>query len=80
MNLQQVEVECYSGSRADEQPRRVTIDGRRHSVMRLLSQNTEQAVESRDLTSRYTVMTEDFLIIELIRTSGDRWYVVSMSD
>ena len=80
MNLQQVEVECYSGSRADEQPRRVTIDGIRHSVMRVLSQSTEQAVESRDLTSRYTVMTEEFLIIELIHTSGDMWYVVSMSD
>jgi hypothetical protein len=80
MKLQQVDVECYSGARADEQPRRVTIEGRRHSVMRLLSESTEQSVESRDLASRYTVLTEEFLIIELVRTNGGIWYLVSMSD
>jgi hypothetical protein len=80
MNFQQVEVECYSGSRAEERPRRVTIDGRRHSVARLLSQSTEQAVESGELISRYKVITEEFLIIELIRTSGGIWYLVSLND
>lgn len=80
MNLQRVEVQCYSGSSADERPRLVIVDGRKHSVLRLLSQSTEQTVESKDWTTRFTVLTEESLIIELIRTTGGEWYLVSIKD
>ena len=38
-----VQVECYAGSRADERPRRVRIEGRQYRVARLLSSSIEQS-------------------------------------
>ena len=78
MNFQRVQVECYSGGRADERPRRVTIDGRVHVVARLLSESVEQASGSTDRVRCFEVLTEEGLTVELIRTSDGNWYLTSI--
>ena len=76
MNSQPIEVESYSGSRADERPRIVTIAGRRHSVARVLSESIEETANpgpGRDRRRRYRVLTEDGLVLDLIRTDDGCW-------
>lgn len=73
-----IEVEFYSGSRGDERPRSVTIGGRRHSVLRLLSESIEEpdtVTGPRERTHRYRVLTEDGLVLELFRTGDGGWFL-----
>ena len=70
-----VQVECYAGSRADERPRRVYIEGRRHTVARLLSSSTEQAQAATVRVRRFRVVTEDGWRLDLVRTAEGDWFL-----
>jgi hypothetical protein len=75
MKSEPVEVECYSGGRADERPRSVIVGGRRHTVARLLSETIEESPENRNRTHRYRILTDDGLVVELVRTADRRWFL-----
>jgi hypothetical protein len=75
MKSEPVEVECYCGGRADERPRSMIIGGRRHAVARLLSESIEESVEKRDRIHRYSILTDDGLVVELVRTADRRWFL-----
>jgi hypothetical protein len=66
-----VEVECYSGGRSFERPRRVIIEGREHRVARLLEESIEQSVETRSVARRYRVQMECGMILELTLAEGE---------
>jgi hypothetical protein len=78
MKSHPVQVECYSGSRADERPRRITIDGREYVVAKLLGEWIEGSNDSTDHIRRFRVLTEDGNEIELWRTSEGAWYLESL--
>ncbi|HJQ27484.1 MAG TPA: hypothetical protein VKA60_26600 [Blastocatellia bacterium] len=70
-----IQVESYAGSRADERPRRVRIEGREHVVARLLSSSVEQSRAANGLTRRFRVVTEDGWQLDLIRTAAGDWFL-----
>ena len=73
-----IEVECYSGGRADERPRRVVIDGREYLIARLLGTTIEERSDSRERVQRFRVLTDSGSIIELVRESDSSWRLVSI--
>jgi len=75
MKLLPVQVDCYAGSRADERPRRVRIRGREHIVARLLSASVEESLASKSRAHRYRVLTEEGLMLDLVRASDGNWYL-----
>ena len=77
MTLRPIRVECYAGARADERPRRISFDGREHVVDRLLSESIDESVSSRGQTRRYRVLTDEGLVLELVRSSDGSWHLVS---
>ena len=70
-----VEVECYAGSRADERPRRVLIEGCEYRVVRLLSSSIEQTLATTESIRRFRVVTEDGWQLDLVRTSDGDWFL-----
>ncbi len=70
-----VQVECYAGSRAEERPRRVRVEGRQHTIARLLSSSVEQSLATSALLHRFRVVTEEGLQLDLIRTSDGDWFI-----
>jgi hypothetical protein len=70
-----IQVECYAGSRADERPRRVLIEGRPHLVARLLSTSIEQSLATKAPTRRFRVVTEDGWQLDLICTADGDWFL-----
>jgi len=79
MPLRPIRVECYAGSRSDETPRRITVDGREYVVARLLAESIEKSSGSNEQTRRYKVRTDEGMVIEVVRTSDGAWRLVSMS-
>ena len=77
MNRRKVSVVCYAGTRADQTPRRIIVDGREHVVARLLAESVEESVESNQQTRRYKVLTGEGLVLEAVRASDGAWYLVS---
>ena len=77
MTLRPIRVECYAGARADETPRRITFDGREYVVDRLLSESIDESISSRGQTRRYKVLTDEGLVLELVRSSDGSWHLVS---
>lgn len=80
MNSDQIEVECYSGGRADERPRSVTIRGRKYLVARLLSESIEESETQaglRERKHRYRVLTEEGRVLEIVRNQDGSWMVSS---
>jgi hypothetical protein len=77
MKLDPISVECYAGGRADERPRRLTIDGREHTVVRLLEESVEESPDTREQTRRYKVLTDEGLILGIQRASDGAWYLNS---
>ena len=77
MRLRTVRVECYSGGRADETPRRISFDGREHVVARLLAESVEESLAPNQQTRRYKVVTELGLVLEVVRSSNGAWQLVS---
>jgi archaeosine-15-forming tRNA-guanine transglycosylase len=70
-----VQVECYAGSRADERPRRVHIEGRQYTVARLLSSSIEQALTATARVRRFRVVTEEGWQLALVRTADGDWFL-----
>jgi hypothetical protein len=70
-----VQVECYAGSRADERPHRVCIEGRQYIVARLLSSSIEQSLTTNALMRRFRVITEDGWQLDLICTANGDWFL-----
>jgi hypothetical protein len=70
-----IEVECYAGSRADERPRRVFVEGHEHRVVRLISSSIEQPLATATLLHRFRVITEEGLHLDLIRTADGNWFI-----
>jgi len=77
MTLRPVRVECYAGSRADETPRRISFDGREHVVASLLAESIEESLASNQQTRRYKVLTNEGLVLEVVRSSDGAWRLVS---
>jgi hypothetical protein len=75
MSRRLIKVECYAGAHADETPRRVTVDGRKHTVARLLKESIEESPRAREQTHRYTIQTIDGMIFEILRSSDGNWYL-----
>jgi hypothetical protein len=75
MKLRRVQVECYAGGRADERPRRVREDDREHVIASLLSSSVEESFRFRARSYRYSVLTEEGLVLVLIRESNGDWYL-----
>jgi hypothetical protein len=73
MKLHAVKVECYSGGRSEETPRRIILNESEHIVIRLLSESIEQSPEAKQLTRRYKVLTDQGLAIELVRFEDGTW-------
>jgi hypothetical protein len=74
-----VEVECYSGGRADETPRRISFDGRVFVVTRLLSESVERSAARNQEIRRYKVLTDQEMVLEIVRLSEGNWQLVSCS-
>lgn len=71
-----VQVECYAGSRADERPRRVRIEGREYIVARLLSSSIEQSlIANAPPARRFRVITEDGWQLDLVCTADGDWFL-----
>lgn len=72
-----IQVECYSGSRADERPRRVTINEREILITNIIGSSVEESINSKERIHRFKVMTEDGSILKLIKSAGESWYLES---
>jgi hypothetical protein len=70
-----IQVECYAGSRADERPRRVRIEGREYIVARLLSSSIEQSLIANAPARRFRVVTEDGWQLDLVCTTEGDWFL-----
>jgi hypothetical protein len=72
-----VEVEFYSGRRADETPRRIILNDAVHVVARLLSESVEQSASTKQETRRYKVLTDQGEVLEIVRSPEGTWRLVS---
>jgi hypothetical protein len=72
-----IRVGCYAGGRADETPRRISFDGREHAVARLLAESIEESLGSNQQARRYKVLTDEGLVLEIIRSSDGTWGLAS---
>ena len=72
-----MEVECYSGGRGDETPRRIIFDDAVHVVARLLSESVEQSDATKKETRRYKVLTDQGEVLEIVRSPEGTWRLVS---
>jgi hypothetical protein len=77
MTLRTVRVECYAGGRSDETPRQIGFDGREHSVARLLAEFVEESHGTHQQTRRFRVLTDEALVLEVVRSSDGEWYMES---
>jgi hypothetical protein len=75
MDLRSITVECYAGSRADERPRRVIIDGREHVVARLLEETLDESSDSKARRRRFKLLTEEGFTLDVIRSGDGAWYL-----
>ena len=79
VTLKLIEVECYAGSRADQTPRRVHIEGRSHMIRRLLGESIEESLDKRTRAHRYRLLTDEGLVLEIIRADGGKWFLKSIT-
>ena len=70
-------VECYAGTRAEESPRRIYFNGRKHLVARVLAEFVEETLPSRQQVRRYKILTVEGLVLEVARASDGSWYLVA---
>jgi hypothetical protein len=75
MELCSITVECYAGSRADERPRRVIIDGREHVVARLLEETLDESSDSKARRRRFKLLTDEGITLDVIRSGDGAWYL-----
>jgi hypothetical protein len=74
MTLIPVSVECYSGSKASERPRRILAGATVYEVIRATAFSVQEDVASRHRRYRFEVLTEDGSQLILIR-DGDHWFL-----
>ena len=74
-----VEVEFYSGRRADETPRRIIVDNVVHVVARLLSESVEQSAATKQEIRRYKVLTDQGEVLEIVRSPEGTWRLVGLA-
>ena len=79
MKLRAIKVECYAGGRADETPRRISFDGREHVVARLLAESIEEPPASNQQTRRYKVLTDEGIMLEVVRLGDGTWRLLSQA-
>jgi len=72
-----IRVECYAGGRSDERPRRVIIENRVYVVARLLAESVEVSLITEAQTRRYKILTDEGLVLEVLRSSDGAWRLVS---
>ncbi len=72
-----IRVECYAGGRSDERPRRVIIENRVYVIARLLAESVEVSLITEAQTRRYKVLTDERLVLEVVRSSDGTWHLVS---
>lgn len=77
MTLRRVTVECYAGSRADERPRKIQIRGREHVVATLLCESVEESLATKERTRHYKILTDDGLILSVVRKDDGAWFLDS---
>jgi hypothetical protein len=77
MKHREIQVESYAGGRADERPRKITIDGYTHIVARLLAGSIEKGLESPDEVRRYELLTTGGSVLEVVRRPDGRWFLKS---
>ena len=53
------------------------IARRQHGVARLLSESVEQLLGDREQTRSYKVLTDDGLVLEILRKRDGTWYLRS---
>lgn len=70
-----ITVECYAGSRADERPRRVVIDGREHIVARLLEETLDESSDSKARRRRFRLLTDEGIVLDVIRSGDGAWHL-----
>ena len=70
-----ITVECYAGSRADERPRRVVIDGREHIVARLLEETLDESSDSKAQHRRFRLLTDEGIVLDVIRSGDGAWHL-----
>lgn len=75
MDLRAITVECYAGSRADERPKRVIIEGREHVVARLLEETLDESSDSKVQRRRFKLLTDEGIVLDVIRSSDGAWYL-----
>jgi hypothetical protein len=70
-----VQVECYSGGRADERPSRVRDGATVHAIARLLASEFVEDCTTRKRSRRFIVLTGEGLTLDLIETGDGTWYL-----
>lgn len=70
-----VQVKCYAGSRADELPRRVTIDKVEMFITQVIDSSVEESSCSRERIYRFKVITEDGSVLKLLKSVEGDWYL-----
>jgi len=73
----EIQVECYAGGRAEETPRRITLDGQQLTVTRLLAETIEEHAGTKEQTRRYKVLTDQGKVLEIVRSSEGVWSLIS---
>jgi hypothetical protein len=76
MKLLGVKVDCYAGGRADETPRRIILSECEHVVTRLLAESVEESPRSKHQTRRFKVLTDQGLVLEVVRLEDGTWNLV----
>jgi len=71
-----INVECYSGGRADETPRRIIVGDQIHVITRLIEEWLDETSATKEQTHRYRVLTEAGVTLEITRSSDGQWFLI----
>ena len=77
MTLAPIRVECYAAGRGDERPRRLTIENVVYVVAGVLAESVEESFPTRGRVRRFKILTEEGLVLEVVRMSDGNWYLMS---
>ena len=73
----EIQVECYAGGREAETPRRIGLEGKRHTVTRLLAESIEESAVTKEKIRRYKVLIDNGSVLEIVRSSDGVWRLES---
>jgi hypothetical protein len=72
--LKPVKVECYAGSKADERPEAIIIDGERREVTRLLAERLERYPGPGGREFRWFKVLLDRETMDLVQDDSGNWF------